>query len=109
MSIFLVVRSSQLHYFRRKGPVLLSQKLVVALQVKVRSLVYIEVHYRLQLLKFFLLLSLDINHLNFILSFLCPNLFFQQLEFLLQIFVMLLCGTGFYRPIFSTSLSFTLL
>ena len=50
-------------------------------------LVNIELHYRLQLLQLFLLLSLDADHLYLEFLLLVPHLISQQLKFLLLFFV----------------------
>lgn len=81
---------SQLSQFRYQDPVLFIQKLILVLQIIMRSLINVMFNNRLQLLKLLSLLSFDINHLNFMLSFLLKSLFLECLELLFHLVILLL-------------------
>ena len=60
------------------------------LQIVVRPLIHVMLHYGLQLLELFLLLGLNVDHLNLILSFLLQSLLPQRSDLFLQLSIFLL-------------------
>ena len=109
--IFLVIHVSQLSQFRYQDPVLFIQKLILVLQIIMRSLINVMFNNRLQLLKLLSLLSFNIDHLNFMLSFLlkclfleCLNLLFHLVILLLNLFVVTLDRWTIFLATFSLTL-----
>ena len=109
--IFLVIHVSQLGQFRYQDPVLFIQKLILVLKIIMRSLVNVMFNNSLQLLKLLSLLSFDIHHLNFMLTFLLKCLFLECLELFFHLVILLLSlfvVTLDRRPIFLATFSLTL-
>ena len=72
-----------------QGLVLVIKELIIVLQIIMSPLVNIMLNNGLQLLKLFLLMSLNIQHLEFILSFLLKSLLFEGLNLLLHLMIFL--------------------
>ena len=72
-----------------QGLVLVIKELIIVLQIIMSPLVNIMLNNGLQLLKLFLLMSLNIQHLEFILSFLLKSLLFERLNLLLHLMIFL--------------------
>ena len=102
---------SQLGQFRYQDPVLFIQKLILVLKIIMRSLVNVMFNNSLQLLKLLSLLSFNIHHLNFMLTFLLKCLFLECLELFFHLVILLLSlfvVTLDRRPIFLATFSLTL-
>ena len=102
---------SQLGQFRYQNSVLFILKLILVLQIIMRSLINVMFDNRLQLLKLLSLLSFYINHLNLMLSFLlkclfleCLNLLFHLVILLLNLFVVTLDRWTIFLATFSLTL-----
>ena len=89
LGIFLIIHASQLDKLSNQGLVLVIYQLIIVLQIIMSPLVNIMLNNSLQLLKLFLLMSLNIQHLKFIFSFLLMSLFFKRLNLLLHLMIFL--------------------
>ena len=109
--IFLVIHVPQLGQFRYQNSILFILKLILVLQIIMRSLINVMFDNRLQLLKLLSLLSFNIDHLNLMLSFLlkclfleCLNLLFHLVILLLNLFVVALDRWTIFLATFSLTL-----